>query len=57
MIKRFLEWIQLKQKIYETESAPLYFKEGDMWWCAVGENVGIEINDKGDIFSRPVFVY
>lgn len=57
MIKRFLDWIQVKQKIDETESAPLYFKEDDIWWCAVGENVGVEMNGKGNTFSRPVFVY
>ncbi len=29
----------------------------DVWWCALGENIGIEINGKGDVFSRPVVVY
>jgi mRNA interferase MazF len=57
MVKRFLDWIHIKQKIHETESVPLYFKEGDIWWCSVGENVGVEMNGKGDTFSRPVFVY
>ncbi len=57
LIKRFLEWIGLKEKIHNKSSRPLYFNEGEIWWCAVGENVGIEIGGKGVLFSRPVFVY
>jgi len=57
MIKNFLEWIGLKEKIHNTSSIPLYFNEGEIWWCAFGENIGVEINGKGKLFSRPVFVY
>ena len=31
-------------------------KEGEIWGCAVGENVGVEINGKNEEFSRPVLV-
>ena len=31
-------------------------KGGEIWWCAVGENVGVEINGKNEEFSRPVLV-
>ena len=57
MIKRFLEWIGLKEKLHTAIHVPPLFKEGEIWWCAVGQNVGIEINGKGSMFSRPVFVY
>lgn len=57
MIKRFLEWIRLKEKIHNNNSTPPLFNEGEIWWCALGENVGIEINGKESVFSRPVFVY
>ena len=33
------------------------FKEWEIWWCAIGENVGTEINGKGKNFSRPVIVF
>lgn len=56
MIKKFLEWIGIKEKVNKSKG-PRFFKEGDIWWCALGENVGIEINGKGSMFSRPVFVY
>lgn len=56
-MKRFLEWIGLKEKIHNNNSVAPLFNEGEIWWCAMGENIGIEINGKGDVFSRPVFVY
>lgn len=31
--------------------------EGEVWWCAMGENVGVEINGKNEVFSRPVLVF
>lgn len=33
------------------------FRTGDVWWCAVGENAGVEINGKNAPFSRLVLVY
>ncbi len=56
-MKRFLEWIGLKEKINKSNSTPPLFNEGEIWWCAVGENIGIEVNGNGELFSRPVFVY
>ena len=33
------------------------FKEREIWWIAVGRNVGEESNGKGNRFSRPVIVF
>jgi mRNA interferase MazF len=57
IVKNFLEWIGLKEKIHNAKYVPPLFKEGEVWWCALGENIGIEINGKGSMFSRPVLVY
>jgi mRNA interferase MazF len=57
MIKRFLEWIGLKEKIHNNDSIPPLFKEGEIWWSYLGENVGNEINGKNEQFTRPIFVY
>jgi mRNA interferase MazF len=27
-----------------------------LWWCAVGENIGVEISGKGKNFTRPVII-
>lgn len=55
-IKRFLEWIGVKQKLDANDYTPPLVKEGELWWCAVGENVGIETSGKGRNFTRPVIV-
>ncbi len=57
IIKRFFEWIKLKEKLHESDAKVPLFKEGEVWWCAVGENVGIEMNGKSQKFSRPVLIF
>lgn len=56
MLKRFLEWFGLKEKLHQSEHQPPLFKEGEIWWCYVGENVGAEVNGKGMQFTRPVLI-
>ncbi len=34
----------------------VYFKEGDVWWCALGINIGDESFGKGEIFRRPILI-
>lgn len=46
----------LKAKLHFNNSLPK-INEGEIWWCSYDENVGIEINGKGELFSRPVFIY
>ncbi len=56
MDKQFSEWIKLKEQIHNIGAFPPLLKEGEIWWCSFGENIGIEINGKNVPFSRPVFV-
>ena len=53
--KNFKEWIIIKSDLHQ-KGVLRNVKEGDVWWCAVGENVGIEINGKSETFARPVLV-
>lgn len=55
-MKRFLEWIRIKMALDEHDHKPPLITEGDLWWCAVGENVGIEVNGKSKDFTRPVII-
>ena len=57
IIKRFLEWIQLKEKLHGNTHKPPLFREGEIWWCSLGENIGSEINGKSNLFSRPALIY
>ena len=56
MHNAFLEFIFIKIKINDSSHLPS-IKEGEIWWCSVGQNVGVEINGKGKVFTRPVLVY
>jgi mRNA interferase MazF len=42
--------------ISDKENAPT-FKEGEIWWCSMGMNIGREIFGKGKDFSRPVVIF
>ena len=54
-IKKFQEWFLLKERVNNLEKFP-YFREGEIWWCYLGENVGHEENGKGELFLRPVII-
>ena len=53
--KDFGGWIIVKEDLHERE-LKRSIREGEIWWCAVGENVGREICGKGKDFSRPVLI-
>ncbi|MBR0467407.1 type II toxin-antitoxin system PemK/MazF family toxin [Candidatus Saccharibacteria bacterium] len=52
----YKEWMPIKA---DTHNAGRYrtFSEGQIWWCIWGENVGTEINGKGELFLRPVYIF
>lgn len=54
-MKKFDEWNAVKKEI-DTREKPVIFKERDIFWASIGENVGFEQNGKGEIFSRPVLI-
>jgi len=51
----FGEWMTLKEELHGANKLRL-FRDGEIWWCAVGKNIGVEINGKHEVFSRPVLV-
>ena len=53
--KHFKEWINLKEKLHFNAKLPR-IKEGEIWWCSFGENIGTEINGKSARFTRPVLI-
>lgn len=56
LVKQFIAWMTLKEKLHHVQSLPPYVKERDLWWISFGENVGSEINGKSKHFSRPGLV-
>ena len=57
MFKRFIDWIYTKIKIDKRERKVNFIKEGEVYWCSLGENIGDEENGKGDKFRRPVLIF
>ncbi len=55
MLKDFFKWNKQKEKINEA-SNQIFFKEREVWWVALGLNVGYEQDGKGESFNRPVLI-
>ena len=50
-----VDWTRLKIKLHFSDRV-LYFKERQIWWTAVGQNIGDEQNGKNTNFERPVLI-
>lgn len=55
MKKDFQKWHNKKQKIHD-ERPRIFFKEREIWFCHLGENIGFEQDGRGEEFLRPVAV-
>ena len=52
----FINWVHYKFKIHNLERKYI-IKQGEVYWCSLGANVGDEQNGKGIHFRRPVLVF
>jgi mRNA interferase MazF len=54
-IKHFDTWNELKKML---DAAPFkdFFYAREIWWCALGVNVGSEQDGKNESFERPVLI-
>ena len=55
MEKDFDTWNENKKKIHAKMSA-VFYHEREVWWCALGVNVGYEQDGSGPEYYRPVLV-
>ena len=55
MSKDYKRWHNEKSRINESEGAAL-FHEREIWWCALGANIGFEQDGSSALFTRPVIV-
>jgi mRNA interferase MazF len=55
MRKDFDRWNEKKKTLNEVTFSD-YVHEREVWWCALGINVGVEADGKHDNFERPVLV-
>lgn len=55
MEKNFDKWNDSK-KVLHVEGKHPFFHEREVWWCALGVNIGFEQDGTGENFDRPVLV-
>ena len=56
MEKDFDRWNIKKKNINSADRKHITFSEGEIWFCAVGVNIGFERDGSGERFLRPVVV-
>ena len=54
-IKEFDLW-NAKKKEIEQSNVQRLCREREIWWCALGVNIGIEQDGKNELFERPVLI-
>jgi mRNA interferase MazF len=54
-MKNFDEWNTEKKNIHFSKPCAV-FHEKEIWWCAIGLNIGYEEDGKNELFERPVLV-
>lgn len=55
MKKDFWKWHTKKEQLNETKGTAL-FHEREVWWCALGVNIGYEQDGGQEDFERPVVI-
>lgn len=56
-IKDFDTWNERKKKTdRKILSSSVFYHEREVWWCAIGMNIGSEMDGKNAYFERPVLV-
>lgn len=55
-ISEIKNWLELKIKLWAKKDR-VVFKQGEIWWCSLGFNLGEEIFGKGKKFTRPVLIF
>jgi mRNA interferase MazF len=56
MQKDYKKWTEIKKRVHNEQSR-VFFKEREVWFCHLGENVGFEQDGRGGQFLRPVIVF
>lgn len=55
MIKDFKKWHKEKADLQENKERP-EFREREVWFAAIGANIGFEQDGKGEDYLRPVVI-
>ena len=56
MQKDFDTW-NIRKKNIDHSKRSILFSEGEVWWCALGVNIGFEQDGVNELFERPILVF
>ena len=56
MKKDYQVWTPIKSEINNNCDFPKGYKEREIWYASIGENIGFEEDGKGKKFDRPVLI-
>ena len=57
MEKDFTGWCKKKEFLHNVSDKKIvYFRNKEIWWCALGINIGFEQDGKNKQYERPVLV-
>lgn len=57
IVQQFIDWTKKKIRHHlDEEKRELYFREKEIWWAALGKNIGYEMDGKHEFFARPVII-
>ena len=55
MEKEFDQWNTKKKNLHGRQNG-LFYHEREIWWCALGVNIGFEQDGSGSEYRRPVLI-
>ena len=55
-IKNFDSWNAIKKEIHKNKNR-IHFRQGEIWFVSIGQNIGYEVYGKGENFLRPVVIF
>ena len=55
-MKKFNDWNEVKKRT-DVKRVTAHFREREIYWANIGENIGFEQNGKGIDFMRPLLVF
>jgi hypothetical protein len=44
--KDYIIWTPIKSELHNSGNRPIGYRESEVWWCSIGENVGFEEDGK-----------
>lgn len=57
IVQYFIDWSKNKIRYhFNNVDKTFYFREKEIWWAAMGQNIGFEVNGKHQLFERPVLI-